>query len=736
MSLYDGSQSEVSVWNSDGSLQWQATFVGEVSTIEGLANDGKFAIGLDGRVALYDGYGGFGVEVPVIGRIVAAINSKQVIVENKGLSVVSLEGAESKKSIESGDVEFIKYQDGVLVFRQGDDVKMCEVTDKVGTVKSLAKYKGKASIQIKDKQLAVTFNDIQEETVYNIDGKAINEPFGGITSLSISDAEILSLVNDDKYLVQYTNGDLALVAQDLSKAWIREALDIKSNGIFIDLPEIDFSLSEEELLFEESADIVSAYLRRINRHIDDLRYLSDYIQSYFTERDNSGIFGFNKLFIIASANSLVAMDTANQGQTAWRLELGNFEIFEIASLGGKSEVYIVGVDGKVVEVDGRVGKVVNEWTLELNGEGIHEIVKIPQDEVVVELYVWTGADRLIPVVGADTEEELYLTKVQGTSITGYLKAPNTNLLKQTWTFKADGQIVAAAKKSFKDVSVSIGTVLGDRQVLYKYLHPNAVAVASVNEGGLSVYLVDTVSGRILHSKRHAEVGVRNVHLVYGEHWIVYSYFSNLPFSSEKIVVWDLFESLTPNEQTNSQNESYSSFEAYAAPIVKAQSFFIPQNSEIAAMSITVTEFGITSRAVLVSLANGQIIMIPKRVLDSRRPANRPLTKSEEEERLMPYDSYLGNILDPSRFVVSHGRTVWGITDIITAPTRLESTTLVAAYGKDVFFTRLTPSQPFDILNETSFSKNKLIATVVALIVMVIVMRPVVQNKLLNQKWKI
>ena len=45
---------------------------------------------------------------------------------------------------------------------------------------------------------------------------------------------------------------------------------------------------------------------------------------------------------------------------------------------------------------------------------------------------------------------------------------------------------------------SQGKVLGDRRVLYKYLNPNLVAVATKvtpdTKPGISIYLVDTVTG--------------------------------------------------------------------------------------------------------------------------------------------------------------------------------------------------------------------------------------------------
>jgi len=40
--------------------------------------------------------------------------------------------------------------------------------------------------------------------------------------------------------------------------------------------------------------------------------------------------------------------------------------------------------------------------------------------------------------------------------------------------------------------------------------------------------------------------------------------------------------------------------------------------------------------------------------------------------------------------------------VVATSSLLESTSLVAAYGLDVFFSRVTPANPFDLLDEVSY----------------------------------
>lgn len=71
--------------------------------------------------------------------------------------------------------------------------------------------------------------------------------------------------------------------------------------------------------------------------------------------------------------------------------------------------------------------------------------------------------------------------------------------------------------------------------------------------------------------------------------------------------------------------------------------------------------------------------------------------------------------------------------IITSPALLESTSLVFAYGLDLFFTRVAPSNTFDVLSE-SFNKVQLVVTIAGLAFAIVVVRPIVARKRLRERW--
>ena len=76
----------------------------------------------------------------------------------------------------------------------------------------------------------------------------------------------------------------------------------------------------------------------------------------------------------------------------------------------------------------------------------------------------------------------------------------------------------------------------------------------------------------------------------------------------------------------------------------------------------------------------------------------------------------------------------GLRGIITVPAKLESTTLVFAYGVDLFFTQLAPSRIYDSLTE-DFSYALLLITIVALVAAIFVTWILSERKELQEKWK-
>ena len=97
---------------------------------------------------------------------------------------------------------------------------------------------------------------------------------------------------------------------------------------------------------------------------------------------------------------------------------------------------------------------------------------------------------------------------------------------------------------------------------------------------------------------------------------------------------------------------------------------------------------------------------------------------------MPYKPDLG--LHPP-FFVTYDKTVAGLRGGNTFPTALESTSLMFAFGMDIFYTRLTPSKSFDMLDD-DFSYALLVVTLLGMAGFSVYLVITKQRNELAKKW--
>ena len=100
------------------------------------------------------------------------------------------------------------------------------------------------------------------------------------------------------------------------------------------------------------------------------------------------------------------------------------------------------------------------------------------------------------------------------------------------------------------------------------------------------------------------------------------------------------------------------------------------------MGVTLTAAGLTSKSVILATTAGQLVAINKNLLDPRRPLVHPskMRQQDREEGLIPYAPTLGGV-NPLT-VLTHRHTVARPAHVLTAPTTLESTSLVVGVGLD------------------------------------------------------
>ncbi|XP_021907584.1 ER membrane protein complex subunit 1 isoform X2 [Carica papaya] len=307
------------------------------------------------------------------------------------------------------------------------------------------------------------------------------------------------------------------------------------------------------------------------------------------------------------------------------------------------------------------------------------------------------------------------------------------------------KIIATVRRKLNEVVHTQAKVIADQDVMYKYISKNLLFVATVSpkaigqigsaspeESWIIVYIIDTVTGRILHRMTH-HGSQGPVHAVFSENWVVYHYF-NLRAHRYEMSVIEIYD------QSRADNKDIWKFvlgkhnltvpiSSYSQPevVTKSQSYFFSHS--VKEIAVTSTAMGITSKQLLIGTSGDQVLALDKRFLDPRRSLNP--SQAEKEEGIIPLTDSLPII--PQSYV-THSVKVEGLRSIITVPAKLESTTLLFAHGVDLFFTRLAPSRTYDSLTE-DFSYALLLITIVALVAAIYVTWILSERKELREKWR-
>ncbi|GMI83877.1 hypothetical protein like AT5G11560 [Hibiscus trionum] len=306
-------------------------------------------------------------------------------------------------------------------------------------------------------------------------------------------------------------------------------------------------------------------------------------------------------------------------------------------------------------------------------------------------------------------------------------------------------IATVTRKMNEAVHTQAKLIAADQDVMYKYVSRNLLFVATVapkasgeigsvtpEESWLVVYLIDTVTGCVLHRMTH-HGSQGPVEAVFSENWVVYHYFNLRAHRYEMSVIEiydqsradnkDVWKLVVGKHNLTSPISSYSRSEV----VTKSQSYFFTHS--LKAIAVTSTAKGITSKQLLMGTIGDQVLALDKRFLDPRRSVNP--TQAEREEGIIPLTDSLPII--PQSYI-THNIRVEGLRGIITVAAKLESTTLVFAHGLDLFFTHFAPSRTYDSLTE-DFSCALLLITIVALVAAIFVTWLLSQRKELQDKWR-
>ncbi|KAI5304141.1 hypothetical protein KEM56_006804 [Ascosphaera pollenicola] len=498
-----------------------------------------------------------------------------------------------------------------------------------------------------------------------------------------------------------------------------------------------------ELEVEGSKSVLEAYIHRVKRHIRDLQHLGDFLRELplklgagFLPTDGTALerFDVGKKIIVATRQGRVAaIDTSQHGKIAWNTEVADladgeaWDVKAIKSSRGFATIY--SAKGGFFKIDITSGVVVDS---QKPGQETASLAFL-DDSTPIRVNKAGVPD--FSDLSATTEQQFIVTRSDDGRILGWSTADSDT---PAWAFAppTSEKVVDVVSRAANEPVASIGTVLGDRSVLYKYLNPNLILVTAAGQSSVSFYLLNGVSGQILHSAKHINVDVtKPIASAISENWFAYSLFSDVSEHSKskgyQLVINELYKSPVKNDRGElGSAANYTNIDVREPHVIR-QSYIIAE--PISVMAATQTRQGITMRNLVVYLPeSGSIAAIPRVLLNARRPVGREPTPAEVEEGLIPYAPYLE--ID-GRWYLSHTRDVRDIKHIMTSPTMLESTGLVFAYGGlDLFGTRVHPSMAFDVLGK-GFNKVQLVLTVVGLAVGVAMLQPIATKKQINQMWK-
>jgi len=360
------------------------------------------------------------------------------------------------------------------------------------------------------------------------------------------------------------------------------------------------------------------------------------------------------------------------------------------------------------------------------------------------------------------------------TITGYkvLGRNGKYTSEVTWehVFPSTEKIDAFKSRPIEDTIFSPYVITPHHDVLYKYLNPNLLAVSTVSnnapffkgsksaategESSVHMYCVDTVTGHIVYHVAHpSTTGPTNLAL--SDNWVVHTYWNTKHLRTELSVLelWEendvvedtltvilngiglggktqkLNEFVKKKHFSTGENEgkTFSSFTA-PEPQKEEQSFVFPM--AVKTLAVSSTELGISSKDLLVGTANNGLYAMPRKFFDARRPLKQA-TPEEMEAGIMQYHPVLPMM--PTQYL-SYNLTIAGLRGIRAVPAGgLESTSLVLAYGVDMFFCRSAPSKTFDMLPE-DFNFGLLLLTIVGLSVATVLVLMAAKRKQINDLW--
>ncbi|GAM26401.1 hypothetical protein SAMD00019534_095760 [Acytostelium subglobosum LB1] len=680
-------------------------------------------------------------------------------------------------AVDDGDVELIStYSDNRFAIRVNNVVELYQLVDNDKVI-SIGSYNGAAASSTSTYALC-------SAAATSGDNYTINEPSTKTTTATTlnakSNGEPRLLFVNDKYSVVVTADWSVTAYKGAQLLWTREeSLAAIVQSEILDAPVDASTLSQLEYEFEETAkdSMLNHIYRRLETQLMSL-IRSEPSSTAQTDADRDARFtatwnrDVDKLLLVATkAGKVFCLHTSERGAITWSL------YYPTSSVGHSIQLFITGrhlPDLEAVVVYSGVDKRSFVSTVDIL-KGAETSNKAYQQEILHSsvipyrhLLSLDEASASNDTTKAALPENLFMAVInypQGQPPMAMVR-PWTSAIRSNWellkhvhfyladkassvirgysiesiadgkgggfktnenwvvNFGASQRIVTIASSNPHEVIGSPAFVLGNRNLLPKYINKNLISVACMDSKTqfLSIYLIDSVSGEIIKQFVNRNAGGK-VSIVHIENSVIYSFF-DVSLHKQIIASIDIFEGSVDWKKT-----VFSSYDSNQDLIILQKTFVFP--FIIQTLSESISKKGITSKFVLVGLASGQILPIDKKWIDSRRPYPSEASPFDQEEGLIPYSP---NLNFPHFLYITYNTTIPMLQSISTQGTFKESTSLVVANGIDLFCALISPSSAYDVLTE-SFDHFALIGTTLLLAGLTYITSKLKKNRLLTRKWK-
>ncbi|EDQ92436.1 uncharacterized protein MONBRDRAFT_30835 [Monosiga brevicollis MX1] len=492
------------------------------------------------------------------------------------------------------------------------------------------------------------------------------------------------------------------------------------------------------MLFAES-NPVSAFLRRVASTMGDVKAL---FQPRHDSDLTTDLFRLHKMVLAVDRHGQVYALNSVDGQLAYTLpapptqEDLECRLFLLQSATRGSSVIARACHGSSAEdtvtfFDGLTGTPVKTKGLsEQVVADVRGFAVIPSSSAEAQILAVLRRDGSVaffpePKVEEQTSTPVYffiLERRVGV-LRGYLLVNGTAQPTYELDLAPQGEVVAdvAMLPAYQRIA-SPGEILADKTVLFKYTNPNLLAVATLSpyvkrSAVLTVAIIDTVTGAFVDRVQHDNVRGPAC-LTMAENWVLYS-FRDRKHKRTEIAVTELYDSMGKVAE-----QGFSSFKRQE-PLVLRQSYAFP--GFINRLAVTNTALGVTQRNALVGLASGGVLSLPRPMFSARRPAEKGAGAA------LGLPDYHPLISVSTRSILNYNHTVENLRTIVTAPTGLESTCIVVAFGADIFLTQHSPSKQYDRLN-SDFDFVSLTLVLTALVALTFVLSNLAGRKRLAALW--